>query len=210
MGRVTDLTYRCHDSRLSARRGRDLGFPGSHAGSCVPGFERVGAGNSAVVVDVPRCGPMLGPCVPNLVPIRGVTGSAHCAVRPLEGPRDHRLGPPTPANLPNRQTEPASRDANSIDRRSRLPVIAHRVPARAVVGNEARPGQFAVAPGVVGLALLDSELNCPVREFARHDAYLNAPRHDVAVISKPPPQQQSRCRSIPMSRPGSDPAGTVS
>ena len=32
---------------------------------------------------------MLGPCVPNLVPIRGVTGSAHCAVRPLEGPRDH-------------------------------------------------------------------------------------------------------------------------
>ena len=34
--------------------------------------------------------------------------------------------PPTPANLPNRQTEPASRDVNSIDRRSRLPVIAHR------------------------------------------------------------------------------------
>ena len=45
----------------------------------------VGAGNSAVVVDVPRCGPMLGPCVPNLVPIPGVTGSADCAVRPLEG-----------------------------------------------------------------------------------------------------------------------------
>ena len=31
----------------------------------------VGAGNSAVVVDVPRCGPMLSPRVPNLVPIPG-------------------------------------------------------------------------------------------------------------------------------------------
>ena len=29
---------------------------------------RVGAGNSAVVVDVPRCGPMLSLRVPNLVP----------------------------------------------------------------------------------------------------------------------------------------------
>ena len=31
----------------------------------------VGAGNSAVVVDVLRCGPMLSPRVPNLVPILG-------------------------------------------------------------------------------------------------------------------------------------------
>ena len=31
----------------------------------------VGAGNSAVVVDVLRCGPMLSPRVPNLVPIPG-------------------------------------------------------------------------------------------------------------------------------------------
>ena len=31
----------------------------------------VGAGNSAVVVDLPRCGPMLSPRVPNLVPIPG-------------------------------------------------------------------------------------------------------------------------------------------
>ena len=48
-----------------------------------------------MVVDLPRCGPMLIRRVPNLVPIRGVTGSAHCAVGPLEGPRDHRVGPPT-------------------------------------------------------------------------------------------------------------------
>ena len=31
----------------------------------------VGAGNSAVAVDLPRCGPMLSPRVPNLVPIPG-------------------------------------------------------------------------------------------------------------------------------------------
>ena len=36
--------------------------------------------------------------------------------------------PPTPANLPNRQTEPAPRDANSVDRRSRLLLIAHPPP----------------------------------------------------------------------------------
>ena len=31
----------------------------------------MGAGNSAVVVDLPRWGPMLSPRVPNLVPIPG-------------------------------------------------------------------------------------------------------------------------------------------
>ena len=55
---------------------------------------RVGAGNSAVVVDLPRCGPMLSPRVPNLVPILGITRSAHRMVRPLEGPRDRRVAPP--------------------------------------------------------------------------------------------------------------------
>ena len=45
----------------------------------------MGAGNSAVVVDLPLCGPMLIPRVPHHVPIPGITGSTHCAVRPLEG-----------------------------------------------------------------------------------------------------------------------------
>ena len=36
-----------------------------------PPQRRVGAGNSAVVVDLPRWGPMLSPRVPNLVPIPG-------------------------------------------------------------------------------------------------------------------------------------------
>ena len=46
-------------------------------------------------VDLPRCGPILSPRVPNLVPIVGITGSTHCALRSLEGPRDHRVAPPT-------------------------------------------------------------------------------------------------------------------
>ena len=58
----------------------------SSTSSSLPFRTHVGAGNSAVVVDLPRCGPMLSPRVPNLVPIVGITGSARCALRPLEGP----------------------------------------------------------------------------------------------------------------------------
>ena len=57
----------------------------STSSSSLPFRTHVGAENSAVVVDLPRCGPMLSSRVPNLVPIPGITGSAHCAVRPLEG-----------------------------------------------------------------------------------------------------------------------------
>ena len=39
--------------------------------SSLPFRTHVGAENSAVVVDLPRCGPMLSPRVPNLVPIPG-------------------------------------------------------------------------------------------------------------------------------------------
>ena len=66
----------------------------------------VGAGNSAVVVDVPRCGPMLSPRVSHHVPLVGCAGSPCCALAPLEGPRDHRVAPParcaTPASRPTR------------------------------------------------------------------------------------------------------------
>ena len=87
--------------------GLDLGAaPADGAAACAAEADRVGAGNSAMVVDLPRCGPILSPCVPNLVPIPGITGSTHCAVRPLRGPRDHRVGPPTrcaaPAGQPTR------------------------------------------------------------------------------------------------------------
>ena len=43
----------------------------STSSSSLPFRTHVGAGNSAVVVDLPRCGPMLSPRVPNLVPIPG-------------------------------------------------------------------------------------------------------------------------------------------
>ena len=79
-----------------------------------------GAGNSAAVVDLPRCGLMLSPRVPNLVPIPGITGSAHCAVRPLEGPRDHRVAPPTRcAAPPGRPTRAHRRRPELGSQRSR-------------------------------------------------------------------------------------------
>ena len=43
----------------------------SSTSSSLPFRTHMGAGNSAVVVDLPRCGPMLSPRVPNLVPIPG-------------------------------------------------------------------------------------------------------------------------------------------
>ena len=54
----------------------------SSTSSSLPFRTHVGAGNSVVVVDLPRCGPMLSPRVPNLVPIpdprmERVTPSAH-------------------------------------------------------------------------------------------------------------------------------------
>ena len=84
------------DPRRSDNPGLDMrrlggagaeGVPGEQLGEWLsPLADAVGAGNSAVVVDLPRCGPMLSPRVPNLVPIPGITGSARCALRPLEGP----------------------------------------------------------------------------------------------------------------------------
>ena len=79
----------------------------------------VGAGNSAVVVDVPRCGPMLSPRVPNLVPIVGITGSARCALRPLEGPRDHRVAPPNRCAAPTNRPTRAHRLRPELARRDR-------------------------------------------------------------------------------------------
>ena len=79
----------------------------------------VSAENSAVGVDLQRRRSILIPRVPNLVPIPGITGSAHCALRPLQGPRDHRVAPPThcaaPTSRPTRahrhRPEPARSDS---------------------------------------------------------------------------------------------------
>ena len=48
----------------------------------------MGAGNSAVVVDLPRWGPMLSPRVPNLLPIPGPGWSA----KPLASAHDRIMG----------------------------------------------------------------------------------------------------------------------
>ena len=64
----------------------------------------MGAGDSAVVVDLPRCRPILSPRVPNLVPIAGITRSAYFAVRALDHSLDQR--PPDPPNLTNPLDQP--------------------------------------------------------------------------------------------------------
>ena len=56
----------------------------------------MGAGNSAVVVDVARCGPMLSPRVPNLVPI---PGPGMERVNPWSAPTT-KLWAPTRPGLP--------------------------------------------------------------------------------------------------------------
>ena len=49
--------------------------------------------------------------------------------------------------------------------------LASQLPAVAVVGKKRTRGQLSVAPGVVGLALLEAEFDATVVEFARHDAH---------------------------------------
>ena len=56
-----------HGHRAGNRAGRVAGKSGLGLSGPIP----VGSENSAVVVDLPRCGPMLSPRVPNLVPIPG-------------------------------------------------------------------------------------------------------------------------------------------
>ena len=106
--------------RRQRHRGQQLHRPAEAAATGLPGGPRrsehsqlrrrrsrhpVSAENSAVGVDLQRRRSILIPRVSNLVPIPGITGSAHCAVRPLEGPRDHRLAPPT--RSPGLRREPS-------------------------------------------------------------------------------------------------------
>ena len=58
------------------------------AASYAAAADPVGAGHSAVVVDLPRWGPMLSPRVPNLVPIPGPRMSA----KPLVSAHDRIMG----------------------------------------------------------------------------------------------------------------------
>ena len=69
----------------------------------------MGAHNSVVGADQGVTRSILGPHVSHCVPIPGVTGSAHRAVRSLEGPRDHRAAPPARSPAPPEQPTSARR-----------------------------------------------------------------------------------------------------
>ena len=150
----------------------------------------VGAGNSAVVVDLPRCGPMLIRRVPNLVPIPGVTGSAHCAVGPLEGPRDHRLAPPT------RRAAPTGRPTRDHRRR---PELARGDRGRATATEPSRVAghprhAVALAPvimtGTVHRSMELAHLRCPRR----------VPQHRPLQVTETTDWTMSRSRSCPTQR----------
>ena len=81
----------------------------SSTSSSLPFRTHVGAGNSAVVVDLPRCGPMLSPRAPNLVPIPGPrmereapgqrVGAQNCVVAGQAAFRYSLMSPPQRAVL---------------------------------------------------------------------------------------------------------------
>ena len=73
------------------------------------GVDPVGAGNSVVGVDLRRCRPILKPHVPHSVPVAGLVGASGSALRPLQGPRDHRVAPPTRRAPPPRRPAPPQR-----------------------------------------------------------------------------------------------------
>ena len=159
----------------------------SSTSSSLPFRTHVGAGNSAVVVDLPRCGPMLSPRVPNLVPIVGITRSARCAVRPLEGPRDHCVAPP------NRCAAPPSRPTRPHRRR---PELARGDRGRAPTTEPSRVAghpRHAVAPGT-GAA---SSGTGPNHSDRRAD---HRPQRSFA---------DSHCASQPRIRPGATAASTA-
>ena len=78
----------------------------------------MGAENSAVVVDLPRCGPMLSPRVPNLVPIPGPRMQRET---PGQRPRPN-YGHPH-AQLP--QTESKKRGTDHLDSQPGPPQPQH-------------------------------------------------------------------------------------
>ena len=110
-----------------------------------------------MVVDLPRWWPILSPCVPNLVSIPGITGSTHCAARPLQGPRDHRVAPPTRCAAPAGQPTRAHR---------RRPELARGDSGRARATEPSRAG-WLVTP--------DTLLRWHRRRIARHWAQPQRP-----------------------------------
>ena len=167
----------------------------SSTSSSLPFRTHVGAGNSAVVVDLPRWGPMLSPRVPNLVPIPGITGSARCAVRPLEGPRDHRVAPPTrcaaPANRPTRAHRRRPELARSDCGRARA-----TEPSR-VAGHPRHAVALAPAPHRRALDPTTATAG-PTVDLSRASPTRTAPRSRESDLGIPPhPRRTRRARPPP-------------
>ena len=169
----------------------------STSSSSLPFRTHVGAGNSAMVVDLPRCRPMLIRRVPNLVPIPGVTGSAHCALRPLEGPRDHRLAPPT------RRAAPTGRPTRDHRRR---PELARGDRGRATATEPSRVAghrrhAVALAPPPHRRALDATTATAgPAIDLSEASPTRTAPRSRESNLAIPPrPRRTRRARPPPRS-----------
>ena len=159
------------------------------------GIDPVGAGNSAVVVDVPRCGPMLSPRVPNLVPIPGITGSARCAVRPLEGPRDRRVAPPTRCAAPTNRPPRAHRRRPELARGDRGRARATE-PSR-VAGHPRHAVALAPAPHRRALDPTTATAG-PTIDLSRDSPTRTAPRSRESDLGLPPhPRRTRRARPPP-------------
>ena len=155
----------------------------------------VGAGNSAVVVDPLRCGPMLSPRVPNLVPIPGITGSAHCALRPLEGPRDHRVAPPTRCAAPPGQSPRVQRRRPELARSDRG--RAHATEPNRVAGHPRHAVALAPAPQCRALDPTTSTAG-PTIDLGRDSPTRTAPRSRESDLGIPPhPRRTCRARPPP-------------
>ena len=163
------------------------------------GRERVGAGNSAVVVDLPRCGPMLSTRVPNLVPIPGITGSAHCALRPLEGPRDHRVAPPTRCAAPTNRPTRAHRLRPELARSDRGRALATE-PNR-VAGHPRHAVALAPPPHRPTLDPTTATTG-PTIDLSRASPTRTAPRSRQSDLGIPPhPRRNRRARPPPRPSP---------
>ena len=155
----------------------------------------VGAGNSAVVVDLPRCGPMLIRRVPNLVPLVGCAGSPRCALAPLEGPRDHRVAPPIRCAAPTGRPPRAHRRRPDLARsdRGRAPTTE---PSR-VAGHPRHAVALAPAPHRRALDPTTATTG-PTVDLSRASPTHTAPRSRESDLGLPPhPRRTERARPPP-------------
>ena len=93
----------------------------SSTSSSLPFRTHVGARNSAVVVDLPRCGPMLSPRVPNLVPIPGPRMERET---PGQRPRPNYGHPHAGTTLPTAASPTSAATSISRSDRPRRPTPA--------------------------------------------------------------------------------------